>query len=690
MFFLFASKRAATTLTFITTTATGALWLPIVMGQETSKVVPINAPVPSFPNELPYIGGLIEAAFPTWCIDQDDQRTFDAGPCDDGTPNGRFSPLYFSKEFSGGDPDLGGYPTNIDIQYVFEFAAPYLGQACAGSPHHCSKTFDGTTENCKKCPKVKTDNDSGPNGPGHLPPHIALAAVKNYYNKIVSDPDVEASDTFVDVFDYDQNACRILPNVLLSMIRESFPRDEDTGEVKYPPPFSEAGGAYPLEFVNLAGESCEKEKAKHPDAGALECFEQHSGNVSLYPDNLEVGHGSPHYCTKEGKEADVNDDWCPYISFGPNRGKYRHPHIAFAAVETYLAHLIMPENCGTTWDDSNYPAAVDTTVAFPYMKDIGGFSPAQPLIDEDGKWIWPGPEGTKEKPVQGLFAFDLYIPEEPELIGEDYCTYAPDKSCYESGWPSCCLKKDAIPCPEDPEPCAVGIPVLWGSYCTHTPDPSCYTNGYPECCSSDEVECPDEPGPCDVDESESPIFGSSYCTYSPDKSCYSSGWPVCCGDESIDCPKEKPACDAECETLAEIVCEISLNLSELCGLVLRAGLGDALSSGSWTIFAPKNGGFDDLDIQNFSKDKLRRLVLFHLVADEELYSSDLKCTSPDNLITMANGFDSRTLCISGTPTFQKGRENSSKDPPIIVQEDVEACNGVLHVLSDVMIFKEYD
>ena len=136
------------------------------------------------------------------------------------------------------------------------------------------------------------------------------------------------------------------------LIRLYYPRGAD-GKAYYPPPFSNAGGAYPLEFVNLAGESCNNEKEKHPNAGALECFEDHTGAVSEFPDYLEVGHGSPHYCTKDGIKADVNPDYCPYIFFGKNRGKYRHPHIAFAALETFLAHEIIPENCTTTWDDSN-------------------------------------------------------------------------------------------------------------------------------------------------------------------------------------------------------------------------------------------------------------------------------------------------------------------------------------------------
>ena len=126
--------------------------------------------------QLPHISDLIEDAYPTWCIDADENRITDVATCVDGTTNGNWSPLYFTKQHSGADPALGGYPSNIDINYAYEFAAPYYGQACAGSPHHCSEDFDGSAESCKICPKLTTTDDHGPYGPGHLPPHIALAA----------------------------------------------------------------------------------------------------------------------------------------------------------------------------------------------------------------------------------------------------------------------------------------------------------------------------------------------------------------------------------------------------------------------------------------------------------------------------------------------------------------------------------
>ena len=56
---------------------------------------------------------------------------------------------------------------------------------------------------------------------------------------------------------------------------------------------------------------------------------------------------------------------------------------------------------------------MDTTVAFPFMSDVISqgnlIDPQQPTIDDEGMWMWPGPEGYKKKPVVGNFATDLVI-----------------------------------------------------------------------------------------------------------------------------------------------------------------------------------------------------------------------------------------------------------------------------------------
>ena len=65
----------------------------------------------------------------------------------------------------------------VDTKYPFYYASGFFGQACAGGNAHCSFDFDGGKHNCAKCGKIVTDNDDGPNGPGHVPPHIGLAAL---------------------------------------------------------------------------------------------------------------------------------------------------------------------------------------------------------------------------------------------------------------------------------------------------------------------------------------------------------------------------------------------------------------------------------------------------------------------------------------------------------------------------------
>jgi len=168
----------------------------------------------------------------------------------------------------------------------------------------------------------------------------------------------------------------------------------------------------------------------------------------------------------------------------------------------------------------------------------------------------------------------------------------------------------------------------------------------------------------------------------------SAGYEWC--DTLAECirPWETTCPDKYCKTLAEIVCE-SPDLSQLCNFVKKNKLADKLSKGSWTVFAPRNGGFDDVPTNKFSFDRMRGFLTFHLVKGKELYAKDLKCNSPQNLVEMSNGFDSRTTCKNGKPAYQKGRENKDKEKPRIVSADIEACNGVAHIVNSALLYKDY-
>jgi uncharacterized surface protein with fasciclin (FAS1) repeats len=54
------------------------------------------------------------------------------------------------------------------------------------------------------------------------------------------------------------------------------------------------------------------------------------------------------------------------------------------------------------------------------------------------------------------------------------------------------------------------------------------------------------------------------------------------------------------------------------------------------------------------------------------------------LIEMTTGRDSRTICEDGS-TYQKGEGNSDDERPEIISQDIEACNGVIHIVNEVML-----
>ena len=60
--------------------------------------------------------------------------------------------------------------------------------------------------------------------------------------------------------------------------------------------------------------------------------------------------------------------------------------------------------------------------------------------------------GVTEKSDETYDPF-LGLTNRRNLLGESYCTYSPDKSCYITGWPACCLVEGT--CPEEQPPCEI-------------------------------------------------------------------------------------------------------------------------------------------------------------------------------------------------------------------------------------------
>jgi len=151
-----------------------------------------------------------------------------------------------------------------------------------------------------------------------------------------------------------------------------------------------------------------------------------------------------------------------------------------------------------------------------------------------------------------------------------------------------------------------------------------------------------------------------------------------------------PPPPVECQTIAEIACGLE-DFTTLCTAVTQAGLGDALSSGLWTVFAPTNDAFealpeDTLDAVLADKELLLDVLLFHVVVNKEIFAADLRC---QHLVKMGNGKNSRTVCRSGSVNgiFQKGAGNPREAAfmPKVVTTDIAACNGLINVVNNVIL-----
>ena len=290
---------------------------------------------------------------------------------------GKFNPCYYTKAFAGLDPLLGGYPSPIDTHYPYEFAAPFMRQPGDGSTHHCPLDSPTSTP-IQSCPQVKHGCDNGAkdcvkfsddHGYGHFPPFVALAAVKNAYNECAVDSDV------CEWFDYDTSGCNIPKSTLDKLVYKSF---GVKNTIQFQPPVIIDGlpsnTFYRQEYINqdnVCAENCR----------------------------------GPHYCSLDVATEDVWGDFCPYVHTGEKAGMYRHPHIALAAFELWIANLCMPEKCSSTWLDSpngkNYGASkTSTSITWCEMENNEDLM-SQPAVP----YQWPN-SGTEKSIFPGLELYE--------------------------------------------------------------------------------------------------------------------------------------------------------------------------------------------------------------------------------------------------------------------------------------------
>eukprot|EP00536_Pseudo-nitzschia_multiseries_P012783 jgi/Psemu1/209692/e_gw1.508.10.1 len=145
--------------------------------------------------------------------------------------------------------------------------------------------------------------------------------------------------------------------------------------------------------------------------------------------------------------------------------------------------------------------------------------------------------------------------------------------------------------------------------------------------------------------------------------------------------------------LDDTICA-NINLFGFCEAIEVAGLESVFERGQWTVFAPDDGAIlrasewvDLLQEDAVDDGLLRENLLYHVSPNSELRKNNLPCRAGVNLVPMANGKDSRTLCVDGIPTYQKGKGNPDDKLPRIIEFDIPSCNGVIHIVDKVLLLE---
>ncbi len=128
------------------------------------------------------------------------------------------------------------------------------------------------------------------------------------------------------------------------------------------------------------------------------------------------------------------------------------------------------------------------------------------------------------------------------------------------------------------------------------------------------------------------------------------------------------------------------NFSDLVGALTSAGQPDFVSilsgAGPFTVFAPSNAAFDALDAEipgvvgSLTTEQLTSVLTYHVASGNVLSSS---LTNGQEITTLESGLLEVSLAGGAKLIDEAGRTTN------IVAVDVQAANGVIHVLGNVLI-----
>jgi len=149
-----------------------------------------------------------------------------------------------------------------------------------------------------------------------------------------------------------------------------------------------------------------------------------------------------------------------------------------------------------------------------------------------------------------------------------------------------------------------------------------------------------------------------------------------------------------CRSVGEILCETEV-FSSFCDLLNENGIEGPLEDpdSEFTVFVPTNTALENADFESLllpSNDTdvteealLTHLLNFHIVQDRLVQGDKLWCNVT---LGMENGGEATVVCDEGALYIAgEGNGDVVTEYPKIVVPNVVACNGILHVISGVML-----
>ena len=144
--------------------------------------------------------------------------------------------------------------------------------------------------------------------------------------------------------------------------------------------------------------------------------------------------------------------------------------------------------------------------------------------------------------------------------------------------------------------------------------------------------------------------------------------------------------DKDCLSVVDLVCTAGSGFETLCGLLVDLELVDPLLSlVPVTVFAPTDGAFERASgiVETLTNGQVATVVLTH-VFDGVLEEDDLVCGKEYD---MASTLPTTHIC-EDHKIFQLGDANfdlGRRTWPEIVTTDIEVCEGIVHVVDNVII-----